>query len=153
MGQVDVVLSLQKRRADRIPCGIHQQFGARVTRELQCDAMRRGSGYGRRLDIKWCGGVALRISVGFRSEILFFAKRSVLGSFFGVFKPHGCLVFTRKIVEIKLKLNLFPSKNRDFDHLLIGKTKRNYLEPTSELHKWARCASRPLNTCRIPGIR
>jgi hypothetical protein len=46
-----------------------------------------------------------------------------------------------------LKLNLFPSKNRVFDHLSIGKTKRNYLEPTSELHKWARCASRPLNIC------
>ena len=147
MGLVGVVLSLQKCRADRIPYDIHQQFGARVIRELQCNAVRRGPGYGRRFDIEWCGGVALGISVGFRPEILFFAKRSVLGSFFGVFKPPGCPVFTRKIVEIKLKLNLFPSKNRVFDHLSIGKTKRNYLEPTSELHKWTRCASRPLNIC------
>ena len=147
MRLVGVLLSLQKCRADRIPYGIHQQFGARVIRELQCDSMGCGPGYGRRFDIEWCGGVTLGISVGFRPEILFFAKRSVLGSFFGVFKPHGCPVFTCKIVEIKLKLNLFPSKNRVFDHLSIGKTKRNYLEPTSELHKWARCASRPLNIC------
>ena len=147
MGQVGVVLSLQKCRADRIPYGIHQQFGAGVIRELQWDAMGRGAGQGRQVDIGWYGGVALRISVGIRPEILFFMKRSVLGSFFGVFKPHGCPVFTRKIVEIKLKLNLFPSKNRVFDHLSIGKTKRNYLEPTSELYKWARCASRPLNIC------
>ena len=113
MGQVGVVLSLQKCRADRIPYGIHQQFGARVIQELQCDAVRCGPGYGRRFDIGWCGGVALRISVGFRPEILFFAKQSVLGSFFGVFKPHGCAVFTRKTVEIKLNLNyiklLFPA--------------------------------------------
>ena len=51
VGQVGVVLSLQKCQADRIPYGIHQQFGARVIRELQCDAVRRGPGYGRRFDI------------------------------------------------------------------------------------------------------
>ena len=44
MGQVGVVLSLQKCRADRIPYGIHQQFGARVIRELQCDAVRDAIG-------------------------------------------------------------------------------------------------------------
>ena len=114
MGQADVVLSLQKRLADRIPYGIHQQFGARVIRDLQCDAVRRGPGYGRRFDIGWCGGVALRISVGFRPEILFFCETICFGIVFRGFQAPWLSRFYTQNRRNQIEIEFVPLQKSGF---------------------------------------